>query len=156
MKKKAIIGIRPNAKVIEALRVTLANSYALYLKTQNYHWNVTGNQFSSLHLLFEKQYTDLAEAIDEIAERIRALDCLAPGSFEIFNNMKDIKDAIEGAASDHMLKDLRDDTMHLAEMLKEGVSIAQKHNDEATADLFIERIRVHEKNAWMLNSSLQK
>lgn len=141
-------------EVIKMMKLVLANSYGLYLKTQNYHWNVTGPQFESLHILFEKQYTDLAESVDEIAERIRALGSKAPASFSIFNELKTLADGNEDASAEEMVKGLAEDNLYMASLLKEVIILAQQHQDEATADLCIKRIEVHEKNAWMLHSSV--
>lgn len=141
-------------EVIKMMQLVLANSYGLYLKTQNYHWNVTGPQFESLHLLFEKQYTDLAESVDEIAERIRTLGNKVPASFSTFNELKTLTDANENATAEEMVKSLAEDNLYMASMLKEVIVLAQQHQDEATADLCIKRIEVHEKNAWMLLSSI--
>ena len=145
-----------NSDVVLELKKVLADSYTLYLKTQNYHWNVTGHQFGSLHSMFEEQYSDLAEAVDEIAERIRALSSVSPGSFQEFMSLKSLNEAGAHINADQMVSDLSGDNKKIVENMKEAVVIAQRANDEATADLLIERIRVHEKNAWMLDSSLPK
>jgi len=141
-------------EVIKMMQLVLANSYGLYLKTQNYHWNVTGPQFESLHILFEKQYSDLAESVDEIAERIRALGSKAPASFSLFNELKTLADGNEDASAEEMVKGLAEDNLYMASLLKEVIVLAQQHQDEATADLCIKRIEIHEKNAWMLHSSI--
>lgn len=141
-------------EVIKMMQLVLANSYGLYLKTQNYHWNVTGPQFESLHILFEKQYSDLAESVDEIAERIRALGSKAPASFSLFNELKTLADGNEDASAEEMVKGLAEDNLYMASLLKEAIVLAQQHQDEATADLCIKRIEIHEKNAWMLHSSI--
>lgn len=141
-------------EVIKMMQLVLANSYGLYLKTQNYHWNVTGPQFESLHILFEKQYSDLAESVDEIAERIRALGSKAPASFHLFNELKTLTDGNENASAEEMVKGLAEDNLYMASLLKEVIVLAQQHQDEATADLCIKRIEIHEKNAWMLHSSI--
>ena len=143
-----------NKDVVKIMKVVLANSYGFYLKKQNYHWNVTGPQFESLHLLFEKQYVDLADAVDEIAERIRSLGSKAPGSFSVYNELKGITDANDNADAKEMVKSLAEDHIYMANLLKEVIILAQQHGDEATADLCIKRIEAHEKNAWMLRSSL--
>lgn len=143
-----------SSEVVNELKKILADSYTLYLKTQNYHWNVTGHQFGQRHIMFENQYSDLADAIDEIAERIRALNSPAPGSFQEFNSLKSLNEASQLINADQMVSDLSQDNKALAIMLKEAVVIAQRGNDEATAELLTDRIRVHEKNAWMLDSSL--
>lgn len=138
----------------KALQTVLSNSYALYLKTQNYHWNVTGHQFNTLHLLFGSQYEDLAMAIDEIAERIRALDELVPANFDIFGENARIKNGNEKASASQMAKDLYEDNQKLSQILNESLKEIQKEGDEATADLLIGRIKIHDKNAWMLKNSI--
>ena len=143
-----------NNNVIEALESVLANSYALYLKTQNYHWNITGSEFKSLHELFGAQYQELAEAIDEIAERIRALDSLVAANFKVFDKNSKIKDGDQNSNSQIMLKELYDGNQLLAEIANLALEAAQKEGDEATADMMIGRIKIHNKNAWMIKSSL--
>jgi starvation-inducible DNA-binding protein len=143
-----------NKNTIKALESMLANSYSLYLKTQNYHWNIRGSEFKSLHELFGAQYEELAKAIDEIAERIRALDSLVAASFKTFDKASKIKDGNQNSSSQIMLKELYDDNQFLAEIANSTLKIAQKEGDEATADMMISRIQAHNKNAWMLKSSL--
>lgn len=138
---------------INALEIILANSYALYLKTQNYHWNVTGKEFRSLHLLFENQYEELAKSIDEIAERIRTLGQKIP-ALSSFIKLTTISDAKANLSSIDMLKDLVNDQDILIENLNQSLKIVQKLFDEATADLIVGRIKVHQKNKWMLVSSI--
>lgn len=143
-----------NQHVIQSLETLLADSYALYLKTQNYHWNVTGPQFPYLHAMFETQYTDLAAAVDLIAERIRALGAKAPGSFKDFSEMTSIKDATKNADAAQMLKELTADHQILVDSLKRAFDVAQKVEDEVTVGLLIERMNVHEKTHWMLQASV--
>jgi starvation-inducible DNA-binding protein len=143
-----------NKEVVESLKLVLANSYALYLKTQNYHWNVTGPNFNSLHLLFNAQYNDLAVAVDDIAERIRTLDSRVEASFSHFGKTSKIKDGNENANATTMVGELAADNETLAKILKETFQIATKVGDDATADLIIGRIEIHQKNVWMLKSSL--
>lgn len=143
-----------NKTVAESLKVVLANSYALYVKTQNFHWNVEGPNFQSLHTLFEEQYTELAAAVDEIAERIRALGEKAPGAFSIYSDLASIPEANENADANSMLKTLADDQQSMVKTLNAAIKIANEANDEATMDLMINRIAIHEKNAWMLKSSI--
>lgn len=142
-----------NKNVAQTLQNVLKNSYALYLKTQNYHWNVVDKNFKSLHELFGSQYEELAEAIDEIAERIRALDVLVPANFSAFSKTN-IKDGDELSSANNMVKELYYDNHQLSELLKKALSEVESEGDEATADMIIERIQVHDKNAWMLKSSL--
>jgi len=143
-------------KIADELAHFLADTYVLYLKTQNFHWNVTGPQFPSLHLLFEKQYQELAEATDEIAERIRALGCFAPASFAAFSKLTSLKEAPNNLSAEDMLRKLYKDHETIAHYLQSMMAKVQKAQDEATFDLLVERLRSHEKMAWMLKSSLLK
>lgn len=141
-------------KTSESLKGILADSYVLYTKAQNFHWNVTGPHFHSLHALFEEIYSELAPAIDEIAERIRALGDTAPGTLKIFLESASIKE-IEGVPAAHdMVKALADDHSALVKKLIEAREVAQGENDEASFDLLVERTQTHQKNEWMLRSSL--
>ncbi|UQY80355.1 DNA protection during starvation protein [Candidatus Hepatincola sp. Av] len=144
--------------VTNKLEIILANSYILYLKTQNYHWNVRGANFMSLHLLFQDQYTDLASAIDEIAERIVTLGSHAIGSYKAFSKLAKIKevDDSEYLNSNAMLQDLISSQEVLVVLLKEVIAVATEQKDDATIDLCAERIAKHEKNIWMLTSSIHK
>lgn len=141
-------------KVIENLGVVLANTYSLYLKTQNYHWNVTGANFAGLHKLFEGQYEDLAEAVDTIAERIRALGELAPGSFKEFEKLNKLKSGNNKLPWEKMVKELRDDNIALVNMMQKLADAAQKAKDDVTFDLMVRRMDVHQKNIWMLGAHL--
>lgn len=141
--------------IVEALKLVLADSYALYLKTQNFHWNVTGPNFKSLHELFGGQYDELSGAIDELAERIRALGEFAPGSFRDFSELASIADAGKKVPSaTEMLKQLVKDQDVLLATIGKALKISQKAGDEATADMLIGRLEVHDKNKWMLQSSI--
>jgi starvation-inducible DNA-binding protein len=144
-----------NRSVVEPLAVLLASSYTLYLKTQNYHWNVTGPMFTTLHTLFETQYTELAAAVDEIAERIRALGAYAPGSLAEFSRLSVIKEAKGRPSAKEMIKDLVADQRAVAKAAHAVIDRAEKGNDQASADLGTRRVDVHEKNAWMLQSHLE-
>ncbi len=141
-------------KTVESLKLALVGSYALYLKTQNYHWNVTGPSFKSLHDLFNAQYTDLSLAIDDIAERIRTLDSKVEANFNYFEKTSKIKGGNENADFSTMVKELAADNETLAKILNDTFKIASEEKDDATADLIIGRIEVHQKNVWMLKSSL--
>ncbi len=142
-------------ELVEIMNKILADSYAVYLKTQNYHWNVTSHHaFSSLHLLFQKQYEELAEAIDDIAEKIRQLGSKTPAGFKVYLELTTIKDGDENANSDDMIKDLAQDQQKILDIVNKGIKISYDHKDEGTADLLIERLRAHDKNKWMLESSL--
>ena len=143
-----------NENVIEALKETLADSYILYLKTQNYHWNVTGANFKSFHLMFEEQYNDLFTAIDLIAERTRALGAKAPGSFAIYSKITNIKEGNENLDANLMLQELAQDQKIISNSLTKALKAAQEIGDEVTVGIMTDRIEVHQKNAWMLNSSL--
>ena len=140
--------------VTHELAKLLADTYFLYLKTQNFHWNVTSSQFHSLHALFELQYEELAEAIDTIAERIRALGHVAPASFQQFSKLAEIKEVSEVPTDIDMLTQLLADHELLCRNLRKSVEVAQKAGDEGTADSLIARLLAHEKTAWMLRSSL--
>lgn len=139
--------------MMKRLRVTMADTYALYLKTQNYHWHVRGMQFKSLHELFETQYTELAQAVDQIAERILMLGHKAPATFEELNHLKTIKDGDSSLHAQQMLKELADDHQVLVRDLQQVLKLAQEHDDEGSVNLFSERIAAHEKAHWMLISS---
>ncbi len=140
-------------KVVKTLEEVLATSYALVVKTQNYHWNVTGENFKPLHELFGAQYEELFEALDEFAERIRALGIKVEASFEHFDKLRKTKKGNENLKAKEMLQDLILDHQFLVKMLKDGIVTAQKNGDEATADMFIGRVQIHEKALWMLESS---
>jgi starvation-inducible DNA-binding protein len=134
----------------------LADSYTLYLKTHNYHWNVTGPQFGSLHTLFEQQYAELALAVDEIAERIRSLGIRAPGSYREFAELAAVKEATGGENADEMIRQLVAGQETVVRTAREAFPVADEANDEPTADLLTQRMQSHEKNAWMLRSLLEK
>ena len=141
-------------QVATSLKTVLANNYALYLKTQNYHWNVTGPNFKPLHLLFEEQYNDLFTANDDIAERVRTLGEKVPATFDVFSNATSIKDGNENADAASMVKELADDQGVMIESLKVALKDAQEADDEVTIGLVTDRMGIHEKAAWMLRSSV--
>lgn len=145
--------MKKNHQTVETLEKVLAHTYALMLKTQNYHWNVVGENFKPLHELFGVQYEELFEAIDEIAERIRALGSKVEGTFANFQKLSKFKNGDKNLDSEMMLKDLIADHEALNHALKTGIKTAQGEGDEGTADLFIRRTQVHEKAVWMLESS---
>jgi len=132
----------------------LADSYTLYLKTHNFHWNVTGPQFNTLHTMFEQQYTELAVAVDEIAERIRALGMPAPGSYQQFAELTAVEEAVGGESAEEMIRQLVTGQETIVRTAREAFPAADHANDEPTADLLTQRMQVHEKNAWMLRSML--
>jgi starvation-inducible DNA-binding protein len=142
-------------ETVAAASQLLADSYTLYLKTHNYHWNVTGPMFTTLHTLFETQYTELALAVDEIAERIRAMGAPAPGSYAEFGRLSKVKDADGVPKAEEMIRQLAADCETVADTAKALVERAQAAGDDATADLAIRRIEVAEKNSWMLLSHLE-
>jgi len=141
-------------KLVEALSTLLADSYTLYLKTHNFHWNVTGPMFSTLHNQFETQYLDLATAVDEIAERIRAVGAPAPGSYAAFSKRTHIQESESVPKATDMVKQLADDQDTLAKTASAVLEAAQAIDDEVSADMAIARMQVHEKTAWMLRSHL--
>ena len=132
----------------------LADSYTLYLKTHNYHWNVTGPQFNTLHQMFEEQYTELATAIDEIAERIRALGVKAPGSYGEFAALTDIAEGSGEESAEEMIRQLAIGQETVVRTARTAFPAADAAHDEPTADLLTQRMQLHEKNAWMLRSML--
>ena len=143
-----------NNPVAESLKKVLASSYILSLKMQNYHWNVKGPHFKQLHDLFGEQYNELNTAIDDIAERIRALGTNAPANYSTYQSLSEIKDGKEDQDSVSMVKDLANDQKKIVDDLNIAIEVAQKAGDESTADLAIGRITAHEKNRWMLVSSI--
>jgi starvation-inducible DNA-binding protein len=138
--------------ICKELNKLLADSYLLYLKTQNYHWNVTGQMFQSLHQLFESQYTELSMAIDVIAERIRALGEFAPGSFAAFSRISSIKEEAAIPNAEEMIHNLVHANETVVTTARQIISLSTEYEDDVTADLMIERMQIHEKNAWMLRS----
>lgn len=145
-----------NPKLIELLSKFLASAYTLYLKTQNYHWNVTGPLFQTMHLMFEGQYNQLALQVDEIAERIRALGAVAPGSYSQFIKLTTIKEAPHDVPKAmEMVKDLETGHESLAKQAHEIIEIADSLHDDVTSDMCVSQKGVHEKTAWMLRSVLE-
>lgn len=142
-------------QVVQALARLLASSYTLYLKTHNYHWNVTGPMFTTLHTLFEREYTELALAVDEIAERIRALGHPAPGSYAEFARLSLVAEAQGVPPAMQMVSQLVEDQQLVADAARDLRKAAGAAGDDASEDLAVRRIDVHEKNAWMLRSHLE-
>lgn len=140
-------------QMTEGLAKLLADTYTLYLKTQNFHWNVTGPLFHSLHKMFEEEYIELAAAVDEIAERIRALGANAPGSFADFLKLTSIKEETGTPIASSMVEKLLADHEIIIAHLQSMMPVAQNMQDEATLDLLITRTEIHQKTAWMLRSS---
>lgn len=140
--------------VAQELTKVLADSFAVYLKTHGYHWNVRGPEFFSFHNLLEQQYRDIWAALDELAERIRALGVLAPQSFSGFGNLTSIKDGDPQKEATAMLKELMQDHETLIASARKALEVADEAGDEASADLLTQRLGAHEKFAWMLRSTL--
>jgi len=141
-------------EIAEGLGRLLADSYTLYLKTHNFHWNVTGPMFNTLHAMFEQQYTELATAVDEIAERIRALGEPAPGSYADFGKLTSIDEAEGVPTATDMIRQLVTGQETVVRTARDIFPLVDEVNDEPTADLLTQRMSIHEKNAWMLRSML--
>jgi starvation-inducible DNA-binding protein len=148
------IGIEEKARtrIADGLAVLLADSYTLYLKAHNYHWNVTGPRFRDLHAAFEEQYTELATAVDEIAERIRALGAPAPGTYKEFGARTSIAEADGVPSAEGMIEDLLAGHETVVRTARSVLPLAQEAADEGTINLVTDRMGVHEKTAWMLRS----
>lgn len=148
------IGEQDRKEIAAGLSRLLADSYTLYLKTHNYHWNVEGPMFNTLHLMFETQYTELAAAVDEIAERIRALGEPAPGSYRAFSDLSSIEEQDGVPSAQDMIRDLVQGQEAVVRTARSVFPAVDGANDEPTADLLTQRMQIHEKNAWMLRSML--
>ena len=142
--------------IVNTLSVLLADTYAIYLKTQNYHWHVKGPQFKSLHELFEVQYRELAEAVDEVAERLLIMGYKAPATFKEYELLKTIKDGNSNLTANQMVSELANDHGTLVRDLNNAMSLAQKMKDEGTVNLLANHISAHEKARWMLSASCDK
>ncbi len=138
----------------QGLSRLLADSYTLYLKTHNFHWNVTGPMFNTLHLMFEQQYNELALAVDLVAERIRALDLPAPGSYAEFGKLTVLKEAAGTPKAMEMVRQLVKDHEAVVRTARDVFKMADEASDEPTCDLLTQRMQTHEKTAWMLRSLL--
>lgn len=152
--RKIDIGINEPDRIAiaEGLSHLLADSYTLYLQTHNFHWNVTGPQFRELHLMFEEHYTELAVAVDDIAERIRTLDVPAPGTYKQFAALSAIKEVDGVPSAKEMVVTLTHGHEQVVKTSRKALAIAQKADDESTVALVSDRMRVHEKTAWMLRA----
>lgn len=150
------IGISETARqsIVDGLSRVLADSYTLYLKTHNFHWNVTGPMFQTLHLMFETHYNELALAVDLIAERIRALGHFAPGSYREFGRLSSIPEAEGIPAATDMIRELVAGHQTVAKTARSVFPAAEAAADQATMDLLTQRLQIHEKTAWMLRSLL--
>jgi starvation-inducible DNA-binding protein len=157
---KAIINIgiseKDRKKIADGLSRMLADSYTLYLKTHNFHWNVTGPMFQTLHLMFMTQYTEIWTAVDTVAERIRALGYPAPGTYKEFAALTSIKDSTGVPNAKEMIKQLVAGQEAVTRTAREVLPIAEKAGDQPTVDLLSARMQVHEQNAWMLRSLLEE
>ncbi|MDX9706188.1 MAG: Dps family protein [Azospira sp.] len=151
------IGIneKDRKKIAEGLSRLLADSYTLYLKTHNFHWNVTGPQFNSLHNMFMTQYTEIWTALDQIAERIRSLGYPAPGSYKQFVALSSIPEEEGVPKAKDMVRQLVEGQEAVTRTARDVFKIVEKANDQPSADLLTQRMEVHEKNAWMLRSLLE-
>lgn len=148
------ISAQQREKIVKGLSALLADSYTLYLMTHNFHWNVTGPQFNSLHNMFMTQYTEQWQALDEIAERIRALGFPAPGTYKEFSKLTSIKE-VEGVPSaTEMIKHLVAAQETTARTARSLFALVDEANDQPTADVLTQRLNIHEKTAWMLRSLL--
>lgn len=140
----------------DSLKVVLADTFVLYFKTHSFHWNVTGPHFKSLHELFEEQYTEIWQATDDIAERIRTLGEYAPNNYDEMAKVATLTPSGQTPDEQSMVQILAEDNRAIVKTLYNAMKTAENDNDEATVDLMVERIRVHEKAAWMLESSQAK
>ena len=152
------IGInkKDRTKIADGLSHLLADSYTLYLTTHNFHWNVTGPMFNTLHLMFETQYNELALAVDSIAERIRALGLPAPGSYAQFAKLTSIAEETGTPNAEQMIAQLVRDQEAVVRTARGIFPTVDDAHDEPTADLLTQRMQVHEKAAWMLRSMLER
>ena len=148
------IGIKENDRkqIAQQLGGLLADSYTLYLQTHNFHWNVTGPMFPQLHQMFEDHYTELAIAVDDIAERIRSLGEPAPGTYKAFSKLSKVEEVDDIPDAGDMVKILTKGHEQVVKTCREALVFAQDANDESSAALISDRMRVHEKTAWMLRS----
>ena len=151
------IGIDTNAReeIANGLSRVLADTYTLYLKTHNFHWNVTGPMFQALHLMFETQYNELALAVDAVAERIRALGFPAPGTYTQFLQLSSIKDEDVMPKAQDMIRRLVEGHETVARTARQVFKVAESVSDQPTCDLLTQRMQIHEKMAWMLRSLLE-
>jgi len=154
---KIDIGIPEEARreIASGVSRLLADTYTLYLKTHNFHWNVTGPMFNTLHLMFEQQYTEMATAVDLIAERIRALGFPAPGTYRQFAELSSIQEETGVPDANEMIRQLVQGQEAVVRTARQVLPVADAAMDEPTLDLLTQRMQVHEKNAWMLRSLLE-
>lgn len=150
------IGNKDRKKIADGLSRLLADTYTLYLKTHNFHWNVKGPMFQTLHLMFEGQYNELALAVDLIAERIRALGHPAPGTYAEFVKLSSIRETTGVPKAEDMIQLLVEGQEAVVRTARSIFPVVEKASDEPTADLLTQRMQIHEKTAWMLRSMLEK
>jgi starvation-inducible DNA-binding protein len=150
------ISSKDRAKVADGLSRLLADTYLLYLKTHNFHWNVEGPMFQTLHVMFMEQYTEAWNAIDPIAERIRALGHYAPGTYKAYLRLGSVRETEGVPKAQRMVRELIDGQEAVARTARSVLPLAERANDQPTLDLLTQRLDVHEKNAWMLRSLLKK
>ncbi len=152
------IGIKEQDRkeIADGLSRLLADTYSLYLKTHNFHWNVTGPLFHSLHAMFMEQYTELAEAVDVVAERVRTLGFPAPGSYSDFAELSSIAETRGVPSAEEMVRLMVEGNEAVARTARSVFPAAERADDQSTQDLLTDRLRVHEKTAWMLRSTLER
>jgi starvation-inducible DNA-binding protein len=149
------LGETDRKEIASGLSRLLGDTYLLYVRTHGYHWNVTGPQFNTLHLMFEQQYTELALAVDQIAERIRALGFPAPASYAEFTRLSSLSEDDGSPGADEMVRHLVKAQEAVVRTTRSVFPSAERAGDEATADLLTQRLQIHEKTAWMLRSMLE-
>jgi starvation-inducible DNA-binding protein len=149
------IDAKQRETIAKGLSHVLADTYTLYLKTHNFHWNVTGPMFQTLHLMFETHYNELALAVDLIAERIRALGLPAPGTYREFIELSSIKEDQAVPPAQQMIRSLVEGHEAVARAARKAFEPAEAARDQPTCDLLTQRMQVHEKTAWMLRSLLE-
>lgn len=151
------IGIseKDRSRIAESLSKVLADTYTLYLKTHNFHWNVTGPMFQTLHLMFEQHYNELALAVDQVAERIRALGFPAPGTYKQFAALSSIREDDGVPKAQDMIARLVEGHETVARTARQAFTLAEEANDQPSCDLLTQRMQTHEKTAWMLRSLLE-
>jgi starvation-inducible DNA-binding protein len=154
--KKAKLGLNNQKEIATGLSALLADSYMLYIKTHNFHWNVEGPMFNTLHIMFMEQYTELWNALDLIAERIRALGEYAPGSYKQFASLTSITESEKVPKAMKMIEELLKGHEIVIQTARKLFPLAGDQNDEVTCDLLTQRLQVHEKTAWMLRSLLSE
>jgi starvation-inducible DNA-binding protein len=155
MAESKLISKEQKKEIAEGLSVLLADTYTLYLKTHNFHWNVTGPMFQTLHLMFEGHYNEMALAVDLVAERIRALENHAPGSYAEFGKLTSVKEAVGVPKAQDMIRQLLEGHETVIQAARRAFPAAERASDQATMDLLTQRLQLHEKTSWMLRSLLE-